>query len=225
VVLQNPDDQRELVSAGAVSPDRITLIRGSGVDLSEFLIAPEPAGPPVVVLPSRLVWDKGVREFVDAASELRRNGVRARFALVGDRDPDNPTSVPPGQLEAWQASGIVEWWGHRHDMPSVFAESHLVCLPSYREGLPKVLLEAAASGRPIVTTDVPGCREVVRHGENGLLVPARSVGPLAHALRELIADPARRARFGRRGREIVEAEFSVERVVEAHVALYRERLT
>lgn len=224
VVLQNPDDRRELVSAGAVAPERITLIRGSGVDLAEFPVTPEPAGPPVVVLPSRLVWDKGVREFVEAAGELLRNGISARFALVGDRDPDNPTSVPPGQLEAWQASGVIEWWGHRADMPAVFAESHLVCLPSYREGLPKVLLEAAASGRAIVTTDVPGCREVVRHGENGLLVPARTVGPLAHALGELIADPARRARLARRGREIVEAEFSVQRVVEAHVSLYRERL-
>jgi glycosyltransferase involved in cell wall biosynthesis len=171
-----------------------------------------------------MVRDKGVGEFVEAAAELRRAGVNARFVLCGDPDPENPTSVSPAQLEAWNASGVVEWWGHRADMARVFEECHLVCLPSYREGLPKVLLEAAASGRAIVTTDVPGCREVVRHGENGLLVPARSVQPLAQALKELIEDPERRARYGRRGREIVAAEFSIQKVVEAHVALYREHL-
>jgi glycosyltransferase involved in cell wall biosynthesis len=224
VVLQNPDDRCELVSAGAVLPDRITLIRGSGVDLAEFPATAEPPGPPVVVLPSRMVRDKGVGEFVEAATELRRAGVDARFVLCGDPDPENPTSVSPAQLEAWKASGVVEWWGYRADMARVFEECHLVCLPSYREGLPKVLLEAAASGRAIVTTDVPGCREVVRHGENGLLVPARSVQPLAQALKELMEDPERRARYGRRGREIVAAEFSIQKVVEAHVALYREQL-
>jgi glycosyltransferase involved in cell wall biosynthesis len=225
VIVQNPDDLRLLMAVGALSAERAVLIRGSGVDLTEFRPGPEPEGTPVVALAARLLWDKGVGEFVEAARRLKAEGVAARFVLVGDADAENHSAIPIRQLEAWKDSGAVEWWGKRDDMPAVFAACHIVCLPSYYgEGVPKVLLEAAAAGKPIVTTDRPGCREAVRDGDNGLLVPAKDAGALAQALRTLLADPSLRARMGARGREIAESGFSVERVVAETLAVYRTLL-
>jgi glycosyltransferase involved in cell wall biosynthesis len=221
VIFQNEDDRGEFVNAGIVPVERTVLIRGSGVDLKVFTPSPEPAGDAVVVLPGRLLWDKGVRELLTAAAALRASGLKLRCVLVGDTDPGNPAAIPIEQLRRWEDSGAVEWWGYRTDMPAVLASAHIVCLPSYREGLPKALLEAAAAGRPIVTTDVAGCREVVREAENGFLVPVRDPVALADRLHRLAADPALRARMGRRGREIAEAEFAVERVVTATLDLYR----
>ena len=219
VIVQNPDDRDFLVAAG-VDPARITIIPGSGVDTREFSPRPSPGGPPVVMLASRLLWDKGVGEFVEAARILRDSGVSARFVLVGDSDPANRAAIPPARLAQWQHEGHVELWGHRTDMADVLARSHIVCLPSYREGLPKVLIEAASAGRPIVATDVPGCREIVRHGTNGLLVPVKSVAPLAAALRRLIENPDLRLEMGLRGREIAVTEFSAERINAETLALY-----
>ncbi|QSA98465.1 glycosyltransferase family 4 protein [Methylococcus sp. EFPC2] len=223
VIVQNPDDHAFLMELGVPS-GRIALIRGSGVDIEAYSPTPEPQKTPLVILASRLLWNKGVGEFVEAARTLRAQGIRARFALVGEPDEANPASIEIGQIARWQQDGIVERWGKRDDMPAVMAQAHIVCLPSYREGLPKVLIEAAACGRPIVTTDVPGCREVVRDGENGLLVPARSVQPLADALRRLIEDPDLRKRMGSKGREMAVAEFSVNRVNRETLALYRDIL-
>ncbi|MCK9283054.1 MAG: glycosyltransferase family 4 protein [Rhodocyclaceae bacterium] len=222
LILQNPDDQKLLIAAGAISPDRIRLIRGSGVDPQRFSPVPEPPGPPLVVLASRMLWDKGIAEFVDAARLLRRANVVARFVLVGDTDRENPAAVPTSQLEAWRKEGVVEWWGRRDDMPDVLVKATLVCLPSYREGLPKVLLEAAACGRALVATDVPGCREIVADKANGLLVPARDFEALAAAIGELLADPVRRKKMGERGRSRVLEEFSEEKVVANTMAVYRE---
>jgi glycosyltransferase involved in cell wall biosynthesis len=222
-IVQNPDDRDFLIRVG-IEPRRITLIRGSGVDTSRFVPQPEPAGAPVVVLAARLLWDKGVREFVDAAHLLNSQGVRARFVLVGEPDHANPAAIPQSQLNEWRQGGVVEHWGRREHMPEVFAGAHIVCLPSYREGLPKVLIEAAAAGRPIVTTDTPGCREIVRHGENGLLVPVKSVEPLAVALRLLIENPHLRAEMGRKGRDLAVANFSVEQVSAETLALYQNLL-
>ncbi len=219
VIVENPDDRAQMLALG-VEPERLSLIPGAGVDLVEFSPHAEPAGPPLAVLPARMLWTKGVGEFVEAARRLRAEGVAARFALVGDPDPENPASVPAGQLEAWQREGAVECWGRRDDMADVLAKANLVCLPSYREGLPKALLEAAAAGRAIVTTNTPGCREVVRDGDNGLLVPARDAGALADALRALIADRPLREKMGRRGRAIAEVEFSVARVTKETLAVY-----
>ncbi len=224
-IFQNPDDialfSRE--TGIPVSSD-IALIRGSGVDLARFVPTPEPAGPPLVVFASRMLWDKGVGEFVDAAHRLRKNGVMGRFVLVGESDRDNPTAVPSGQLKAWAKQGLVEWWGQKDDMPSVFSQSHVVCLPSYREGVSKVLIEAAACGRAIVTTDAPGCREIVRHGENGFLVPVRDTEALARALQTLIENPGLRAKMGARSREIAVTEFSSEQVARETLAVYRQLL-
>lgn len=225
VILQNPDDQRLMVQSGILNPESIVLIRGSGVDTQAFSPVPELAGVPIVVLASRMLWDKGVGEFVEAARLIRDKGVDARFVLVGDTDLANPSAIPTSQLEAWSRSGIIEWWGRRDDMPKVFSESHIVCLPSYREGLPKVLIEAAACGRPIVATDVPGCREIVLHGKNGFLVPPRKALELADALGRLIADPGLRKSMGERGRQLAVAEFSVEKVVAETISVYKELLT
>lgn len=224
VIFQNPDDRNDFIRAGIVNPDRTVLIRGAGVNLRLFKPSARTGQFPVVLLPGRMLKTKGVREFVEAAGRLHQEGVKARFVLVGDRDPANADSIPQEQLEAWDATGLVEWWGFRKDVPAVVSEADIVCLPSYREGLPKALLEAAAAGLPIVTTDVPGCREVVRHGDNGLLVPARDAAALADALRILIADRPLRERMGRRSRAIAEAEFSDEAVACATLAIYRELL-
>jgi len=225
-IFQNPDDLAVFRNAGAVRPEQVTLIHGgSGVDLEQYRPSPEPEGRPVVVLPARMLWDKGVGEFVGAARLLRERGVASRMVLVGDPDPGNPRSVTEAQLRDWVMEGAVEWWPYRTDMATVFAASHIVCLPSYREGTPRVLLEAAASARPSVTTDVPGCREVVRHGETGLLVPLRNVPVLADALETLLGDPALRGRYGLRAREVAQAHFGVGKIVETTLGIYDDLLS
>lgn len=225
VIFQNPDDLAFFRDQRLVRPGQPALIRGSGVDTAVFCPHPEAQGAPVVTFASRMIWDKGIGEFIGAVKLLRGRGVEARFVLVGDTDPDNPAAVPPGQLMAWQASGLVEWWGRSDDMPAVFARSHVVCLPSYREGLPKVLIEAAACGRALVAADVPGCREIVRHGVNGLLVPARSETDLADALQALLDSPRRRKEMGAAGRRLAVEEFSLDRVVRETLELYRDLLS
>jgi len=221
-IVQNPDDFGLLTKMG-VPEDRLRLIRGAGVDTEVFTPALESPPEPVTVLFSaRMLQDKGVGEFVEAARLLTQAGVKARFVLVGDPDPGNPASVPVAALRAWHGQNGVEWRGRRDNMPALFHTAHIACLPSYREGLPKVLLEAAACGLPIVTTDAPGCREIVRDGDNGFLVPVRDAQALAVALRRLIDNGALRAKMGRRAREIVLVEFSQERVIEETLAVYQE---
>jgi glycosyltransferase involved in cell wall biosynthesis len=225
MIVQNPDDRDWLIASGIVPGDRTVLIRGSGVDLLLFTPQPEPDGPPVVLMGSRLLWDKGVGEFVTAARALRARGSRARFVLLGEPDDGHPSAVPLSTVEHWRDEGYIEWLGWRHDMPARIAQSHVVCLPSYYgEGVPRVLVEAAACGRPIVTTDVVGCREVVRHGRNGLLVPPRDVEALTRAIAQLIENAPLRAAMGTRGREIAVSEFSLEQVIDANLAVYRSLL-
>lgn len=221
-VFENPDDLTYFEKLGIVKYSR--LIRGAGVNTLQFGSSNEPNEVPVVLLAARMLWDKGVGEFVEAAKILQQQSISARFVLVGAPDKENPESINQSQLLEWQDSGIIEWWGQHEDMPQVFAQAHIVCLPSYREGLPKVLIEAAACGRPIVTTDVPGCREIVRHNENGLLVPAKDPQALAVALNYLLNDAELRESMGKRGRAMVEAEFSTEQVVEQTLQLYKELL-
>jgi glycosyltransferase involved in cell wall biosynthesis len=223
VIVQNDDDKALLSGARIATPEHIAVIRGSGVDIEQFTVRSDPSEPVIVVLVARMLWDKGIGEFVDAAGHLRSQGVTARFVLVGAIDDENPAAIPEATLRGWVDAGIVEWWGQRDDISDILAASHIACLPSYREGLPKSLLEAAASGRAIVTTDVPGCREIVRDGENGRLVPARNATALASALRELITDADKRHRMGRRGRQRVEQEFADKKVVAQTLKLY-ERL-
>ena len=221
-IFQNRDDQADFSRAGILGSGRAMVIRGCGVDTDLFAMSGEPQGPPVVMLPARMLWDKGVGEFVEAARLVSRRGVTARFVLVGMVDPTNPSAIPESQLRAWTDEGLVKWWGHRDDMPGTLAAAHLVVLPSYREGLPKVLLEAAASGRAIVATDVPGCREIVRHGVNGLLVPPKDARALADAISSLVEDRSFRQEAGRRGRHIVDGEFSLARIAGETISAYRE---
>jgi glycosyltransferase involved in cell wall biosynthesis len=225
MVFQTREDCAQFTDAAVVPHSAATIIRGAGVDVSVFRPTPEPEGEPRVLLAARMLWDKGVGEFVEAVRLLKRRGVAFKAVVVGIVDKGNPRAIPESQLRAWHNEGLIEWWGRRHDMPAVLASSHVVVLPTYYgEGVPKVLLEAAASARPIITTQIPGCREVVRHGENGLLVPPKDPEALAHAIATLIADPALRQRFGLRGREIAVDEFRVEKVVAETLAVYRDLL-
>ena len=222
VIFQNEADHAALAGLGARLEARAELIRGSGVDLDAFAPAAEPEGPATVVLPARLLREKGVAEFVAAARILRAEGAEARFVVVGGAPEGNPSSVPAEDLAAWRAEGAVEFWDHREDMPEVMRRAHIVVLPSYyREGLPKVLLEAAASARPVVTTDWPGCRDAVEEGETALLVPPRDPDALAGAIRRLVGDAEARRRMGEAGRALAERAFSVREVARRHLDIYR----
>jgi glycosyltransferase involved in cell wall biosynthesis len=220
VIVQNADDKAFFDTL--VGPARVHLIRGAGIDVDKFVPQAEQSGTPLAALVARLLWDKGIGELVEAARLLQAQGVPLRIALIGKPDPDNPRTIPETLVRQWVAQGLVEWWGHRDDIQEVWRQAHIAVLPSYREGLPKALLEAAACGRPLVATDVPGCRELVTDDDDGLLVPVRQAAPLADALRRLAVDPRLRARLGQRARERVEQEFSSRQVIAAHLAVYRE---
>jgi glycosyltransferase involved in cell wall biosynthesis len=222
VIFENSDDLSSLVRDRAVRAQDAVLIRGSGINVADYAHGAPPDGPVVVSLVSRMLWDKGVGEFVEVARRLRGENIPARFWLVGAADAQNPAAISERQLRQWRDEGIVEWLGHRDDIPAILAQSHIACLPSYREGLPRSLLEAMAAGLPIVSTDVPGCREAVRPGENGLLVPARDSAALAAALRTLIEDAALRKRFGAAGRLRAEREFASPIVIAQTLAVYAE---
>ena len=220
-IFQNPDDLGLFRDAGLVDPAITSMIKGCGVDMTVFSPAQEPEGPPVVMFPARNLGDKGVHEFVAAARILRQGGSGARFVLVGRTDPDNPTDVGESGIKAWTGEGVVEWWGFADDMAATLAKAHVVCMPSYREGLPRVLIEAAACGLPIVTADVPGCREIVRDGDNGFLVPVRDGPATAEAIGRLLDNADLRQSMGARGRAIAVAEFSVEDFIAKSLAAYR----
>lgn len=223
-IFQNPDDLALFQANAMVLPGRWCMIKGCGVDMAAFPAQPEPSehgqAPPVVMFPARLLGDKGVNEFAAAAAELRAEGVAARFVLVGRRDPDNPTDIGEARLKQWVDSGLMEYWGFSTDMAATLAQADLIVMPSYREGLPRGLIEAAATQRAIITADVPGCREVVRHEQNGLLVPVQDAAATAAAMRRLILDADLRRALGRRGRAIAEAEFSVEHFVAESLKAY-----
>lgn len=221
VILQNEADLDFLMRTGMLGADKAVMIKGAGVNIREFSFSEEAQGAPVVMLASRMLWDKGVSEFVKTARALKKNYPDVRFVLAGGADPGNPASIEVSQLEQWNNENVIEWWGHRDDMPQVLTQAHIVCLPSYREGLPKVLLEAASCGKPIVTTDTSGCREVVKDGINGFLVPVKDPEKLAQAIEKLIKDPELRNNMGRQGRRIVEEEFSQERIIALTLDLYR----
>lgn len=226
VIAQNRDDLDYLVSEAGLEPGRAHLIRGSGVDLTQYPVLPEPDGPPVILMASRLVRDKGPETFAEAARLLHDDGYGdARFRLAGDPDPHSPGAIDAATLARWRDSGDVEILGHRTDVPDLIAASHLVVLPSvYGEGLPKVLVEAAARGRAIVTTDQPGCRDAVIPGESGFLVPGNDPRALADAIARLLDDAALRRRMGAAGRRLAERDFAIGDIVARHMDVYRELL-
>jgi nucleoside-diphosphate-sugar epimerase/glycosyltransferase involved in cell wall biosynthesis len=221
VVVQNADDLRFL-DANSIGPSggRI-LIPGSGVDPDEYHCSPPPSQTPLIAtVVCRMLWDKGIAEAVEAARLLRIMGVPIRVQLVGDPDPDNPNSIPNRQLREWDEEGVVDWLGYRSDIPEVWAASDVALLPSYREGMPKSLLEAASVGRPLVAADVPGCRELIVPRVNGILVPPRDSGAIANALAELAGDADLRTSLGKNARQIVLQRYSTELISRQFLGLY-----
>ena len=235
LIVQNPDDLADFQRHHLIKPARIRLIRGSGVDTKRFRPVehqpPHPNPAPSggrgleslkILLASRLLWEKGVGEYVAAARQLRQEGIAAEFLLAGDLDPGNPASIPVEQLDRWRQDSDVTLLGHIDDMATLLAQTDIAVLPSYREGTPRSLLEAAACGLPLVTTDAPGCREIVQHEVNGLLVPVKDAAALAAALRRLCQEPATRQRMGRASRAKALAEFDERLVFEQTLAVYEE---
>lgn len=221
VIFQNANDRDLLKSLGAVRDDQVVIIRGAGVDLDAYRPSPEPPAPPVIVtMVARLLRDKGVQEFVQAARLLRERGVPVTMQLVGGVDAGNPTSATQDDVEAWRNEGCVQALGERSDVAALYSASHIAVLPSYREGLPKSLIEAAACARAVVTTDVPGCRDAIEPGVTGLLVPVRDASALADAIARLAADAALRQAMGVAGRALAEREFDINQVARIHVAVY-----
>jgi glycosyltransferase involved in cell wall biosynthesis len=221
IIFQNPTDRDLFLSMQLVSPESAKLIPGSGVDIDLFHPSKEPLGEPVVLFSGRLLRDKGIFEFVEAARIIRDRNIPARFVLVGDRYDGNPTSISAHQLQTWQEDGVIEYWGWNDQMYKVYPQVNIVCLPSYREGLSKTLIEACASGRAIVTTDVPGCRDVVQHGENGLLVSSKNAIALANAIQELIFSPDIRRQMAIAGRKIAEQKFSSKKIIQETLEVYK----
>ena len=222
-IFQNRDNLDLFEQAGAVH-EPPTLIRGSGTDLARFDPTPVANPVPRLVLPARMLYAKGVAEFVEAARLLRSQGVAAEFVLVGDPDPANPASIPEAQLRAWHAEGVVSWEGYRADIEEVLRQSDIVVLPSHNEGFPKTLVDAAAAGRAVVTNDVTGCRDAIIPGETGLLVRPLDTADLARGMRELIGDESRRLAFGAAGRRLAEQHYAIGAIVRQHLDLYRRAL-
>jgi glycosyltransferase involved in cell wall biosynthesis len=220
---ENHDDERTFISQRIVPRERTRVIPGTGVDCRRFSPVPgKPDGLPIVLLGARMLWDKGIGEFVEAARELSRRGVRARLVLAGPLDSGNPAAITRSQLDAWVQEGIIEWWGNQEHMHEVLRRVTIACLPSYREGLPSFLVEASASGVPLVATDVPGCREVVIHQKTGLLTAARDSRSLADALEILLKNDVLRTEYGRAARQDALIRFDTQRVCGLMLELYRD---
>jgi glycosyltransferase involved in cell wall biosynthesis len=225
VIFQNPDDLRTFLKFGLVSEKTSHLIRGSGVDVKRF--KPRASNPAnserYVLLASRLLWAKGVSEYVEAARLVRQSHPEIVFLLAGETDPGNPAAIPQGVIDEWQ--GDVEVLGHCEDMRVLIEKVDLVALPTYYgEGVPRILIEAAASGKPLVATDMPGCREIVQHGINGALVPVRDNKQLARAIRDILLDDQRRDEMGRRSRYLACSEFSEDQVISKTFEVYQKSL-
>lgn len=223
VILQNDDDAALFSDEMGVKRSRIRVVRGSGVDIKRFAVRPEPAGQPVAVCVSRMLWDKGIGELIAAARILKERGVQLTVRLVGPLD-DNPASVSAADLKNWADEGLVEVAGPTDTVAEVYAAAHIAVLPSYREGLPKSLLEAAACGRAMVATDVPGCREICRHEQTGLLVPVKTAEPLADALQALAEGSELRRRYGGNARTLAEERFADNVIAGQTLDVYLELL-
>jgi glycosyltransferase involved in cell wall biosynthesis len=223
VIFENPDDQDDFIRRGLIRPEQAWLVKGVGVDVTAFKPAPEPNGVPVVAMASRILWDKGVGVFVEAA-RLLKNRLPVRMVLAGLPDPDNPSSVPGDQLEAWSKENIVEWIGWQDDIAGLYAQSNIVALPSFYEGLPTSLIEAAACGRALIASDIRGCREVVEHGVNGLLVKPGDPMALAKAIEELVTDQDLRTKMGIASREKAVKTFSIDVVNQKTLEIYHHYL-
>ncbi len=221
LLFQNEDDKRTLVNLGIGSEERSFLIPGSGVDVDKFTPHPESESVPVIMLVARMLYDKGIEDFVSAAQQVKEQGIEARFVLVGDIDEENPAGIKPKQLKTWHSEGIIEWWGKKDNMPEVYAESHIVVLPSHREGFPKTVIEASSCARPVITTDVPGCRDAIIANKTGLLIFPKDPSAMANAIVDLIKNKDRRIQMGKAGRKLVEEKLSTKVINLQFLDLYR----
>jgi len=222
LILQNPTDFNSFKKI--LSETQLRLIAGAGINIKDFPYTPEPTCPIKILMVSRLLWDKGVDEYIKAANTLKNTYPDVHFQIAGDIDPENPNSLTSQDLENTLSNTALECLGPRKDIAYLYQNSHIAVLPSYREGLPKSLLEACSTGRPIVTTDVPGCRDVVKNNKNGFVVPVRNASLLAKAIEKLILDPNMRQRFGNHGRARAESEFSENAIVKKTFDIYSELL-
>ncbi len=219
VIFQNRNDRDILGRIGAVRDQQVVMIRGSGVDLNQYAAEPEPALPVKVIFVARLLRDKGVLEYVEAARMSQSDGKPYEWIVVGNPDPGNPASVTQEEAESWRDA--INWLGERSDIAALYADSHIVVLPSYREGLPKSLVEAAACGRAVVTTDVPGCRDAIEADQTGVLVPVRDAAAIYEAVCDLAENTEKRLTMGRAGRELALEAFDIRKVVQAHLEIYQ----
>ena len=212
VILQNPDDLNLLLKLKIIDNSKTHLIKGVGVNTELFRPSRDEPEISTVMLPARILWDKGINDFINTAEAIKDNFPNTRFVLVGAPDGHNPESVPLKKINEWVNQGIIEWWGHHEEMHNIYKLATIICLPSYREGFPKSLLEAASCGIPIVTYDVPGSREVVIHKFNGLLIPLKNEIELKNAIQTLLNDSSLRERYGESGRKLVIDKFSQEKI-------------
>lgn len=222
VIFQNPEDREYFVANKLVNAEKALIIRGSGVNMEKFKPTPQPENPkPVILFVGRLLWSKGIRELVTAAKALKADGLEFTLQIIGVPDARNPESVPEEYLKENQEKGVLEWLGRQSDMPHFYRQADVLALPTvYNEGLPLTLLEAASTGRTLVTVDAPGCREIVRHNENGFLIPPHGVNELTQHLRILITNPELRKKFGENSTRIVQEEFSAEIVQKQIIKVY-----
>ena len=227
-IFQNEDDAGFLVNwgvkSGVINSSKVRLIRGSGVDLNVYQDSAEPEGKVIVTFVARLLIDKGIREFIDASRILHNNGTKTIFWIVGDIDEGNHKSITREEIASWKELPNVKFFGFREDIADLYSKSNIACLPSYREGLPKSLVEAAACGRAIVTSDVPGCRDAIEPNKTGLVVPINNAEALADAIEYLIDNPDVRKKMGAAGRALAEKDFAIEKIVAEHMKIYRKLL-
>ncbi len=225
IILQNHQDLKFLQNWGVLNINKVKLLKGSGVNLKEFIPTKEiETNMPVVCFAARLLKDKGIYEFISAAEILNKLGVRAKFVVAGDLDLKNPTSLNLKELNKLKENKNIEIIGYQKNIPKLFNQSNIICLPSYREGFPKTLIEAAAAGRAVITTDVPGCRDAIIPNKTGLLVQPKNSKKLADAIQYLIQNPKLRASMGNAGRELAKKEFKIENIIQGHLDIYNDLL-
>jgi len=224
VICQNKSDLEDIQKISQLPPSDFSLIEGSGVSLTKFQYCIDRNKVPKVIMASRLLKDKGVLEFADAARLLKDNSTQVNMILVGEPDPDNPSSITRAQISLWEQEGILEYWGHQKNMENILSLASIVVLPSYREGFPKILIEAAACGRAVITTDVPGCRDAIYNGVTGVLVPKQNATALAHSIRDLALNSRACKEMGQKGRKMAEKRFDENKVIEMHFLIYDQLL-
>lgn len=222
VIFQNHADRKIFLDKDLISPSDIRVIRGSGVKISDYPYIAEPGSSIRVVMAARLLKDKGIYEFIEAAKLVKACNNKIIFCLLGEPDPENKSSISQSAFDQLKIDGSVEIFGYCDDIAHQYAKANIVCLPSYREGLPKSLIEAAACGRAVVTTDVPGCRDAIIPGETGLLCSVKDPASLASAIQTLIDNPHKRHQMGKAGRNLAESEFAIERIIEQHIDIYKD---